>query len=75
MRDHTKLSRGRDVRTKRKEVRQGLLTLLVGIEFIIALFGAAHFENTDDPRGIIIAGAALIVALVVVIIINMREEQ
>ena len=73
MRDHTDIARG--TRRKRTEAIQGLLTLLVGIEFIIALFGAAHFENTDDPKGIIIAGAALIVALVVAILINIEEER
>lgn len=73
MRDHTKSAKG--TRTKRTEVLQGLLTLLVGIAFIIALFGAAHFENTDDPKGLIIAGAALAVSLVMAIIINTAEEK
>lgn len=73
MRDHTNIARG--TRRKRKEVQEGLLALLVGIMFIIVLFGAAHFENTNDPKGIIIAWTALLVALVVTIFINIREVR
>ena len=73
MRDHTKCAGG--TRGKRKEALSGLLTLLVGICFIIVLFGAAHFDNTDELKGVIIAGAALAVSLVMVIVINIREER
>jgi SNF family Na+-dependent transporter len=73
MKDYTRSARG--TRRKRKEVREGLIAFLVGIEFILAFLGAAHFESTDDPKGIIIAAAAMLASLVVVIVINIREER
>ena len=73
MKDYTRSAR--DTRRKRREVREGLIAFLVGIEFILAFLGAAHFDSTDDPKWIIIAGAILIASLVMVIIINIREER
>ena len=77
MRDYTVYAPKRgDIRSrKRKQIRDGLLALLVAIDFIISLLGIAYFENTDDPKGIFIAGAVLIVSLVTVIFINIREER
>ena len=58
-----------------KEMAGGLIALVSGLEFAFAVFAAASFESTDDPKLLIIAGVLLVITLVGLVMMHVKEER
>ena len=51
-----------------------IMALVAAAEFVLAVLSAAKFESTDDPRMLLITGAAMVVTIVVLVIMHTKEE-
>lgn len=58
---------------KRKQLIEGALAMLAGLAFVLCLFGA-EMLLTENTKGWLLCGAALLIAVPVVILLN-REER
>lgn len=61
-------------RQHRNSIRDLFVGAIALIEFICAVFSAAHFESTDDPKWCFISLAVLAATIVALIIMNIKEE-